>query len=87
MAGKSEIPSYCRVMSTVVSGLSGSELVGVGPLNVIPKSDRPANLERMPPLGRFGFASITKPTVGSPGPQPSLIRFDFSTLAIALLCE
>ena len=60
MLGKSEMPSYCRVMSTVVNALPGTELVGVAPLKVIPKSEMPANLERMPPLGRFGLASSTK---------------------------
>ena len=79
------MPSYCRVMSTVVKGLPGSELVGVEPLKVIPKSDSPANLDRMPPLGRFGLANITKlvvtPAIGY------VIRNCFSMLATALLCE
>lgn len=85
MFGKSAMPSYCRAMSTVVSGLSGSEFVGAAPLNVIPRTERPANLERMPPLGRFGFASITKLIavlrIGL------VISAAFSTLAMELLCE
>ena len=78
------MPSYCRVMSTVVSGLFGSELVGVEPLKVMPRIESPANLARMPPLGRFGFASITKLTTSANG---FVIRLAFSVLATALLCE
>lgn len=84
--GKSAMPSYCRAMSTVVSGLFGSEFVGAAPLKVIPRIERPANLERMPPLGRFGFASITK-LMASAKVDASLIRLAFSMLAIELLWE
>ena len=87
MLGKSEMPSYCRVTSTVVIGPCNgarSEFVGVAPLKVIPNSDRPANLERMPPLGRFGFANSMKCTVLLSG---WVSKYVFSRLATELLCE
>lgn len=82
------MPSYCRAMSTVgMRGLPRSpEFVGAAPLKVIPRIESPANLARIPPLGRFGFASMTKLTSVPPG-NGFRIRFAFSILAMELLCE
>ena len=81
------MPSYRRVMSTVVSGLSGLEFVGVEPLKVIPKSESPANLGQDAAVGSVRVRQHYETHTPIWLFQPPLIRFAFSTLAMELLCE
>jgi len=61
--------------------------VGVAPLNVTPTMGiyRPSKRSRMPPLGLFGLAIRSKPTV-VPG-TGFWARRRFSTVATVALCE